>query len=294
MKYILIRFKGGLANQVYQLAAGQLLGKMLNRNIRYSDIYYRFRRNSRTLMIPSVYDLPLDLSIEKKSSLLKSRAKQWLHNSTSLMHRFEKNKKLIGDSEFSQIINKTTEGNQLISKISNTNTITLDGYFHSSYSINESGVLSKLSILAGSIKNEIAIHIRLGDYLKKPYSEIYNVVNEKYLRSAFENIINRGASLDMPITVFSDTPEIAIKLVKESIPNSVNIKTSNASVLTDLKELSSFRYQILSNSSYSLLAWHLSNESIACIPSNWFKSWTTDKSQFPTSVNIERIQIISQ
>ena len=35
-------------------------------------------------------------------------------------------------------------------------------------------------------KKQLAIHIRIGDYIIYPYSEIYNIVNERYIEKAFE------------------------------------------------------------------------------------------------------------
>jgi hypothetical protein len=290
-KKVVVRFKGGLANQIYQLAAGSFLSQALDRTLVYSDIYYRVTENPRNLIAPSVYDEKLAAVRESAQELLIHRLIQKI----PIIFR-EKIKPFIGrkivisDDEFKKLLDNN-QGNKKIELPHNKDKIILDGYFHFHSSLEESMVLRKLKILSTEEHKGMAIHVRLGDYLQRPYSSLYNTIDSRYISNAYQCLVDKGMAMQKQVYVFSDSPDLARDLVSAALPNAEIILAEEASELTHLKMLSSFKFMILSNSSYSLLAWHLSNQSTAVIPENWFKTMRTDPSQFSKSDRLTKIRL---
>lgn len=289
---IIVRFKGGLANQVYQLAAGAYLSSQLGHRLYFSDTYYRYADNPRYLIAPSVYDGSI---IRAKEGVLIALLQKFLrkiprfNGRTGIADSFGRYL-FVGDEIFQNLLELIASDSGELEAYNKKNII-LDGYFHNSSSIEKSGVLDKLGILRGEAISGIAAHIRLGDYLKKPYSDFYWTINEDYIARAYEHLLLCGANPNTPIAIFSDSPDIASALVRNALPKADIAIIPSASALSDLRMLASYEYKLLSNSSFSLLSWHLSRESHAVIPSQWFKQIKTSLSQFPPSERLIRIPI---
>ena len=280
---VIVRFKGGLANQIYQLAAGRRVADALGYKLAYSDIYYRFFRNSRELLAPSVYDEEIERIHETPVDLFFDRlARRWRIGS-SLLGLLGWKSNLIDDTSFASFLINGFIAKDLGKHIS-SNQVVLDGYFHFASVLEESGVLKRLQILKKSVTEAIGIHVRLGDYLKSPYKDFYRTVDSGYIRRAYRVLIEKFDMDDsVPVFVYSDSPREALRIIRKAIPRSCIRLAGGNSALSDLRDLTSCKYKILSNSSYSLLSWHLSAESCATVPRNWFRLKETDIRQFSTS-----------
>jgi hypothetical protein len=287
---IVIRFKGGLANQIYQLAAGIFIANALGQTCFFSDVYFANCRNTRMLIAPSIFDLDIIQIKESKLRALPYWLMRRLPNFLKEIFLLATKQSVIDDHNYKSFVAGLSGIDQQNANISRR--IVLDGYFHNQTLLIQSGVLQNLSILEAPSKEAIAIHVRLGDYLKHPYSKFYRLINAGYIRQAFKLLLLNGATSDLPVHVFSDSPLLAQKLVCEALPDlSFSMKYGNSSALADLRDLSSHRYLILSNSSFSLLSWHLSHDSFGVIPKNWFQSMPTDPDQFPESNRLVRLDI---
>jgi hypothetical protein len=291
---VVVRFKGGLANQLYQLAAGLDFSSLCGARLAYSDCYYRHLPNPRCLIAPSIYDGQL---FEYKESLIafcwgqfrrrtKTLKSLWQHIDTEML--------VVTDENVSTIMASLAMLKSDPTSLVSPKVLVLDGYFHNYQTLLSSGLLDRLSIFSGSPRQGIGVHIRLGDYLKYPYCNFYRLVDCAYIVSAYRALLEAGASEDLPLHIFSDSPQEAYAIVKEALPNaSIHIEPGR-SPISDLRELSSFQYQILSNSSFSLLSWHLSTPSVATIPAEWFKSSATNELQFSPSTRLIRISSSSR
>ena len=265
-------FRGGIGNQFYIYSAAKYLEKELNLNTKiYADVssYKIIKVKYRSIEIlnflkrlgykdkfiilkQKTYLYYFLLKIAKKSNFLKSII-QIILQSYIIMY----------ESEIFQIKKKKLFFSKII----------LNGYFQSNEIIEKSKLVETLNYNR-SLKKELAIHIRIGDYIKYPYNKIYNIVNEKYIKDSFEIFKEYKFR---KVKVFSDSLEIAEKIVLSAIGEEVIIeKSTNTDANEDLLEISSYEFRILSNSTFSLFSHFLSQKGISVIPSNWFKNQETN------------------
>lgn len=120
-----------------------------------------------------------------------------------------------------------------------------------------------------NLSNSCSIHVRRGDYLLKPFSEIYHVCSEKYYQNAIKIIENKISNPHF--FIFSDD----IKWIKNKFTNLKNKTFISDYNLTDYEEfflLSKCKNHIISNSTFSLIgAWINSGQNTIIEPSRWFK-----------------------
>lgn len=286
-KRIVIRFKGGLGNQIYQLAAGLLISKVTGAGISSSDIYYRYKENTREKAIESVYDGKIPRESETLLDLVFSKAAGRCLRENRLARNHRLGRVVVSDSDFLEWISEGFVKTKWSERI-----VVLDGYFQNAYSLENSGVLSDLSALAPTSENEIGIHIRLGDYLQAPYNSLYQVVNEEFIRESYDHLVRYGGiCANAKVRLFSNSMNDARALVERALPSVEVISAGGRSTVADLRELAGHRNLILSNSSYSLLAWHLSSTAQAVVPSNWFKSSKTPLELFSKNPRLHRMEI---
>lgn len=119
----------------------------------------------------------------------------------------------------------------------------------------------------GGQENSLSIHWRLGDYVNNPF---HGTVSFQSISDAIQSL---GLSPDIPITLFTDSPEIATKEIRESsFDQHIEIKSST--IWNDMYEMSRSKYFIGNHSAVSLLASlsiHEGNpESTILFPANWF------------------------
>ena len=130
---------------------------------------------------------------------------------------------------------------------------------------------------------EIAIHLRLGDYLIPPYNKFYKIMNDQYLYDALDEVKkNVGNNSIKKIKIFSDSKKEAFDILNKVKPKNTEIvMNSDENVINDLDNLSSYSIKILSNSTFSLLSYYLKKASLTIIPKNWFTITATDHELFP-------------
>lgn len=113
---------------------------------------------------------------------------------------------------------------------------------------------------------EALIHIRLGDYRSEP---TFGVLNKKYFSTALELM-----EIDEPISkisVFSDEPEAALRLIPSNYFNRVNVdELADESPLVTLCRMRGYKSYILANSTFSWWAAYTSNPKNVYAPDPWF------------------------
>lgn len=121
-----------------------------------------------------------------------------------------------------------------------------------------------------NLSNSCSIHVRRGDYLLKPFNEIYHLCSEKYYQNAIKIIKNKISNPHF--FIFSDD----IEWIKSNFTHLKNKTFMSDYNLTDYQEfylLSKCKNHIISNSTFSFIgAWINSEENIVIEPSKWFKN----------------------
>lgn len=122
--------------------------------------------------------------------------------------------------------------------------------------------------------NEVAIHVRRGDYVANQEAFSYHGVPiDQFYLNAYERY---KCILPNPeFTVFSDDIEYCRELFKDKVVKEF-VAPSKINDLHDFVFLSKFNYYIISNSSFSYVAAHLNiNPELIIAPKNWTRNRRT-------------------
>ena len=267
---------GGLGNQLFQWAAANYYART-TKNTTILDLTYcsdRFKVHKS-----SISDLEFNaafvLPIEINSNLITTYGSEWLASRSRYLN---KARNVIQD----RYIVRTTG---YIEDLEYKNPKSLRGYFQT-YKYLEN--LSKNPMQAVlSAKNtypsvrdsdEVAIHIRRGDYLA--LKDSFGVLSNQYYLMAIDRL--KAIVTPSKIVIFSNDIQAAESLAKEIGPVACvyqsNILASDASILI---ELSGFNYIITANSSYSWWAASLNNKKTVVYPKPWFRSLEQPRDLIP-------------
>jgi hypothetical protein len=126
--------------------------------------------------------------------------------------------------------------------------------------------------------DEVAIHIRRGDYLS--LKDSFGVLSNQYYLMAIDKlkeIVNPSK-----IVIFSNDTQAADSLAKEIGPLAyVFPSDSDASDAATLIELSGFDYVVIANSSFSWWAAALNKKKTVIYPEPWFRSLEEPRDLIP-------------
>ena len=130
-------------------------------------------------------------------------------------------------------------------------------------------IKSRLSpYLIGEKNNNLAIHIRRGDYLSKRHS-LHGIIDQKYLFKASKKLLKKKDFSG--ITIFSDSPEL-IDLNYFKLLNKNVIIDVGGDPIDVFKRMANHKGLIASNSSFSLWAGILGEINNFSIPYYWMKN----------------------
>ena len=267
---------GGLGNQLFQWAAANYYAQM-TKNTTILDITFcsdRFKAHKS-----SISDLEFNagfvLPIEISSNPITAYSGEWLASRSLYLN---KARNMIQD----RYIVKATG---YIEDLGYKNPKRLRGYFQTykylenlSENPMQAGLSTKNTYSSIRDSDEVAIHIRRGDYLA--LKDSFGVLsNQYYLRA-----INRLKEIVTPskIVIFSNDIQAAESLAKDIGPVAhvfeANTDASDASILI---ELSGFNYIITANSSYSWWGAALNNKKTVIYPKPWFRSLEQPRDLIP-------------
>lgn len=263
---VVIQVQGGLGNQLFQIVAGYLLA----RNNGESRLFLDASRvsfgtdSSRRLEALNFNLFPADFRVDvwgeklyRLTRYFPSRVGAFSSITTSKI-----NSKLRFRNHFYFSENKTTKKFEDLQ----VNTI-LHGYFNDFSIVEKAHILGlkndlllsrqpsiwlTKSLQTMDFDSNIAIHVRLGDYLK--YPQIFGSLSEEYYLSALDEI---GFSKNQPITIFSDQPNlVANRLPKISSLNNCRIIRPSSAVPSyeTLFLMSKFKNIVCANSTFSMWA----------------------------------------
>lgn len=129
--------------------------------------------------------------------------------------------------------------------------------------------LTELSQIGTS---DIALHIRIGDYLK--HQDIFPVVSEQYYLEALSTIPKSDSK---KIVVFTDSPKLIRKLYPGIVGKSnVRILQNELTALETMSLMSKFRVLIASNSTFSTWAGWFSDKDRVITPTPHHRNGWTD------------------
>ncbi len=273
MKKITVLFFGGLGNQLFQLAlAKSLKQKYIDFDLELIDLtsYAKVKREwsldflglkGKKINKFEYIFLKLKILINKK--LLKYGIKKNFFN-------------IIDESQYSKFLsNKFWNGSFIF-----------DGYWQSEKYFYKNKDEIKSFLLGEKVRNvklsrnfeEVALHIRLGDYLN------FNISKENHLVCDFAwylkaiNYLYRKNS-NFKFVIFTDDPDYVRLNFK--LPDKIKyfISEKGTEPHIDLLSMSLFRNFIISNSSYSWWASYLGEDknSIVIAPKYWYPNKLTAK-----------------
>lgn len=281
---------GGLGGQILALAYAVWITKHHKRAVKLifhdggaslrplelSDVLESDYIKNMNITYTKVHDFTANSSADTAFGILSSKMKQILKPVKAYVFKKMKIRPktyILPDITMSEIIHLSPE------------TIELNGYT-TDYSVFEevqTEICEALQysnqpnfLLNGGQDNSLSIHWRLGDYINNPF---HGTVT-------FESISGAIGLLKLPpktpITLYTDSPSIALKLVKESgFVRDIEIKSST--IWNDMFQMSRSKYFIGNHSAVSLLV-SLSiqsgnPETSIFFPSKWFAN-EKDNSRF--------------
>ncbi len=246
---IITRLAGGLGNQIFQLGASLLLrNKFQNNTIVIDDTHlssYDVKRENEL-----IHFFSLDNINFKKSFLIKFRFPIKLSVKSKYCP-------FIGDKNFQYIKNNFMLNNYI-----------LDGYFQES--ITQDDFDQEIMILKGMLnyqlqlnENGCVIHIRGGDFVKLGWNCI---TPKEYYIKAIETM--RTEYHQDKFYIVTDDRAYSKSLLDKL---DINYEFIGSSMYDDFKLIGSFRYRILSSSTFSLWASALADNvnSVVIAPKYW-------------------------
>ena len=254
-----VKIFGGLGNQIFQFIFGKYLEVKYNVEVKF-DLYYFSYFNYRD---PSILQLVNNINIlEDKSVYLKY----------NLTKSFRINR--IWNSIFNSKSYFTERSNfkNLSTFFNNEDLVYFDDYWQSNeyFSYFNSEMIHSFFNFSPTIPHLdiIKIHVRRGDYLTLPNSDIFHAQIARYYFDALD-YLSTIHGLDLTkVSVWVYTDDL------EWVKNNFNFQYNlfRGTEIDDFLSLCSSKYLITSNSTYSLAAAYLNYENnIVITPKIWYK-----------------------
>jgi hypothetical protein len=256
---------GGLGNQLFQVGLGLNIQKELNREVAYTGI----------LLDRKGFGTHRDLEV---GTLIKVNRQPIFAESRLILQR------ILGGMGSSVFVTDSTGEPFLLSQIK-SNTKVVCGYFQQLDLIDNVGneIETKFSqsprfssLVNAERKNQIAVHIRLGDYRTLRSANKFHGLTtaDYYVRAIRKHFKDSGIT---EIVIVSDEPQLAYDLLAPKISENVfNIGVMQSGNSIDhLAEISSSTAIVGSNSSFSWWgAWLASrnHDSRIIMPKPWFSN----------------------
>ncbi len=270
---LIMRYNGGLGNQMFQYAAVASLADKLNTDF-YFDCDFFNQTYSRPYQINIFQDEKREIKGLKYKILWASR--KYLKNDFFGLHIYREND-FNWEKRFEYIQNNTY----------------IYGFFQSHKYINEELIKKhfvfrfepnehNLSIIKKMhSEDSISLHIRRGDYIqKRRYASVYNHLDFDYYSKALEILADK---VDNPVLyVFSDDIDWVrenfnfngcTKCVEKSARVEFISHNKGADSWEDMRLMSNCKHNIIANSSFSWWGGYLNSnpEKIVIAPGKWFQ-----------------------
>lgn len=291
---VIVNISGGLGNQMFQFAFGQVISLQLGLKVKYSIDSLSAYASARDFGLENAFDLPVPLaSLKDISNLLGS----W--RSSPRIRR------ILGIPNISFLGGRYFLTEKKFFKKMDLASMCKNGAYFQGYWQSENffkdheafirssfqfrGVVSKENqkvIARITTSPSIAVHVRRGDYVSNPKTNsMHGVLEAAYYIDAIASLRNRAPN--SKVYIFSDDPSWVGAELLSRVENceSVNINQGVDS-FRDMQLMAMCDHNIISNSSFSWWsAWLNANpKKIIISPKQWFsKPSLSDKSITPLS-----------
>lgn len=263
---IFILLQGGLGNQLFQLSAGLALHNSTTQSVKFDDTFLSVGKRNLIRAKSTPRDLAIGSILSENEQVRTGLAGLALHRFASVL-------------DSSIWINESRPDENLLQRVSHKTKV-VNGYFQR-FDIPESvkaELILRFSnseewspIINSTENNDLAIHIRFGDYRSNPTTRKYHGLTDiSYFSKSAKLLISRNDF--EKLVIYSDDPEAAYRefcseLGEIKIPI---IRHHPISAIHDLTAMTSSKGLIMSNSTFSWWA-------------AWFKSLRSTKNiVFPT------------
>lgn len=269
---IIVRFKGGLGNQLFQYGLYKSLAK-LGKDVRADISDYEEKRDFRKFQLK---DIGMEVNYANERDIIRYRGK-WNNIIEIILRRYGLRKNYFRENE--AVFEK---------KIFSMDNVYLDGFWQNelyfkAIELEMREEITKLFCQSKNIKkmdlkkqiesvNSVSVHIRRGDYIKE--KSIYTNLGESDYYNKAINFIREKEEKPVFFLFSDDTEWIRGKYAGEDVVIVENYK--DKSEQEDLILMSKCKHNIIANSSYSWWAAWLNNNNnkIVIAPKEWF---TNDK-----------------
>ena len=246
---IIVRLMGGLGNQLFQIAAGLVLARKNEDDIKYVFLDdYKLANRKFALSYLEVELRPLT-NQERKTYLPKRRLRRLINEFLGLSFRrveYQEKAHFLYDPDF---LNLT--GNIYLSGFwqSYKYFIGYEDFIKDSFSFKFKPIGKNLAVLKEIIDcpNSVSLHIRRGDYMKQD-SGFHVLPNEYYFKalSHLEREYNH-----LSLFIFSDDIDWVVKNFKTIHKVQYIAHNSSLEAHEDLRLMSACKHNIIANSSLS-------------------------------------------
>lgn len=278
---IIVNFKGGLGNQLFQYSFGKSLAKKFKQKFYIDKSIYSGLKEKREFLIEN-----FDIKFDGYYKNLKDKRLKKILNFLKQFNFFSKLK--IYNEKFYHY------DKNILSLNFKKNNYYFDGYWQSyKYFLKNLNSLKKELTLKNNFKYNkdlikklkskcsVAIHIRGGDYRIEPFNSFNGLLNEDYYNLAYSTIkkkINLKKAL-----IFTDDIEYTNIICKKFYFDYEIISFKKTkSALEDFELFSMSKNKIISNSTFAWWSALLSNSKVVIYPSSWFKiKYNNTKNLFP-------------
>lgn len=252
---IYVRIKGGIGNQLFQMAFGYFLRDVYGSRVIYDLSWFKKEYSNRAM-----------------TSLIIDVSHKTTYNRV-LRRFFVSIDKYAGESDYSNDNTRSTYS--LRPNLQRYRYF--DGYFqHAEIAAYLKNYLLSKMFEQNTIDSvdAIAVHIRRGDYLNQTVMKIHGLCSIGYYVNSVSLL--RSTLGDLPVHVFTDSPEY----VAQEIPRTWILRPSSSSHEHDLLAMSSYRGLVTSNSTFSWWSAFLktaggSRADTVVLPWPWFTNPTS-------------------
>jgi hypothetical protein len=275
---VIVQLTGGLGNQMFQYAAAKSLASKKNTQL-ILDISSFYRTE-----IPDL-EVIRDFSLKKFSGVVEDTINiNNIESSTDFSFLKEKKiEKILPRFKRSTFREKFYHFDKTFFKTNES--VYLSGIWQSpKYFVNiqheiiqsfifRADIVNKVVAKATEMRhsNSLSIHVRRGDYLRKPIIlDWHGVMSKDYYLKAFD-LISKRTQIDK-VYYFSDEPEWVAEELIPHIPGEIVSDETSKSQYEDFYLLQNCQNQILANSSFSWWAAYLNPNpnKIVVAPKKWF------------------------
>ena len=270
-KPLIVKFNGGLGNQMFQWAFGRAVEKKTGLKTIFDMSFFKknysrpFELNVFNANVEGVEDFLTKLKIELIWKLRKKLAgKKFMGTVVYSEHSFEYDKNAL-KQEAGTFFEGFFQSEKYFKEVEQD--LREDFGFKVLPDEQNQQTIEKIQST-----NSVSLHIRRGDYVqKKRYQNVYATCSLDYYKRGVELIAEKHEN--PTLFIFSDDIEWVkenLKLPYESVYVSHN---TGAKSFEDMRLMSLCRHNVIANSSFSWWAAWLNNnkEKIVIAPQRWFK-----------------------